>query len=74
MMVDPTNLMNLRLKLALLLLPVLLACSIVTLADEFRPALLEITEREGGWIDVTWKVPMMGEKVLGLTPVLPEFL
>ena len=44
------------------------------LADEFRPALLEITEREGGWVDVTWKVPTMGEQVLALTPVLPEFL
>ncbi|RLA13814.1 MAG: HupE/UreJ family protein [Gammaproteobacteria bacterium] len=43
-------------------------------ADEFRPALLEINERDGGWVDFTWKVPMRGDKVLALTPVLPEFL
>ena len=43
-------------------------------ADEFRPALLNITEREGGWVDVTWKVPTMGDQVLALTPVMPEFL
>ncbi len=74
MMAGPANFVNLRLKFAFLLLTVLLACPFALSADEFRPALLEITEREGGWIDVTWKVPMMGEKVLGLTPVLPEFL
>ncbi len=43
-------------------------------SDEFRPALLEINEREGGWIDVVWKVPMRGNEVEDLTPVLPEFL
>jgi hypothetical protein len=52
----------------------LLLSSFSLKADEFRPALLEINERDGGWIDVTWKVPMMGEQVLALTPVLPEFL
>lgn len=44
------------------------------LADEFRPALLEINERDGGWIDITWKVPTLGDQVLALTPVLPKFL
>jgi hypothetical protein len=54
---------------------VLLGCLPLSLpADEFRPALLEITERDGGWVDVTWKVPMMGDQVLALTPVLPDFL
>jgi hypothetical protein len=53
---------------------VLLAAPFALLADEFRPALLEINEGEGGWVDVTWKVPMMGDQVLALTPVLPEFL
>jgi hypothetical protein len=53
---------------------VLISAPLTLLADEFRPALLEITEREGGWVDVTWKVPTMGEQVLALTPVLPEFL
>jgi len=42
-------------------------------ADEIRPALLELTERDGGWVDVTWKVPMRGDRTLALTPVLPEF-
>ncbi len=42
-------------------------------ADEFSPALLEITERQGGWVDVTWKVPMRGEKAIALQPVLPDF-
>lgn len=42
-------------------------------ADEIRPALLELAEREGGWVDVTWKVPMRGDRTLALTPVLPEF-
>ncbi len=46
----------------------------VVLADEFRPALLEITEREGGWVDVTWKVPVRADRALALTPILPEFL
>jgi hydrogenase/urease accessory protein HupE len=53
---------------------VLLACPFALLADEFRPALLEINEREGGWVDVTWKVPMRGDQVLAITPILPESL
>jgi hypothetical protein len=52
----------------------LLSAPCALLADEFRPALLEITERDGGWVDVTWKVPTMGDQVLALTPVMPEFL
>ncbi len=43
-------------------------------ADEFSPALLEISEREGGWVDVTWKVPIRGNRAVALTPILPEFL
>ncbi len=42
-------------------------------ADEIRPALLELNEREGGWVDVTWKVPMRGDRTLALRPVLPDF-
>jgi hypothetical protein len=61
-------------KLVACALLVLLTSPIDLLADEFRPALLEVTEREGGWVDVTWKVPMLGDRVLSLTPVLPEFL
>ena len=66
--------LNIQNRLLLLLLPLLLFTTFAATADEFRPALLEINEREGGWIEVTWKVPMAGEKVLALTPVLPEFL
>ena len=53
---------------------VLLAAPFALLADEFRPALLELNERDGGWVDLTWKVPMRGDQVLALTPVLPQFL
>ena len=63
-----------RQRILFWLSPLLLLASFAVLADEFRPALLEINEREGGWIDVTWKVPMAGDKVLALTPVLPDFL
>jgi hypothetical protein len=65
--------LTLRLKMALCLLPLLMAFSFALTADEFRPALLEVTEREGGWAEVRWKAPTMGEQVLALTPVLPEF-
>jgi hydrogenase/urease accessory protein HupE len=41
-------------------------------AHEIRPALLEINERQPGIYDVTWKVPALGNRVLGLAPVLPD--
>ena len=44
----------------------------VAVADEIRPALLEITEQTPGNYEVIWKVPMRGDLVLGLRPVLPE--
>jgi len=43
-------------------------------AHEIRPALLDITEREPGWFDVTWKVPVRGDQALALNPVLPASL
>jgi len=55
------------------LLMVLAAFPAAVSADEIRPALLELAEREGGWVDVTWKVPMRGDRALALTPVLPKF-
>ncbi len=61
-------------KLAAFTLFALLACPITLVADEFRPALLEIHEREGGWVDVIWKVPRIEDRILALTPVLPEIL
>ena len=62
-----------RCKLVACALLVLLVSPTILLADEFRPALLEIIERDGGWVDVTWKVPMLGDRVLNLKPVLPKF-
>jgi hypothetical protein len=44
------------------------------LADEFRPALLEITETQTGWYSVTWKVPMDGNQPVAISPLLPEAL
>jgi len=41
-------------------------------AHEIRPALLEINEPQPGFYDVTWKVPALGDRVLGLAPVFPE--
>jgi len=43
-------------------------------ADEIRPALLDIKEQNTGLFAVTWKVPTRGERVLPLTPRLPESL
>lgn len=43
-------------------------------ADEIRPALLEINERDGGWVDVVWKVPITGGAPEAMTPILPDFL
>ena len=60
----------------LFLLCLLLACFAMSgnaSADEIRPALLEITERDGGWVDVVWKKPALGDRVLRLEPVFPEF-
>ncbi len=56
--------------------PVLVGMHLATAAGahEIRPALLEITERDGGWFDVVWKVPTRGDRVLGLEPRLPKSL
>lgn len=43
-------------------------------ADEIRPALLDIKEQNTGLFTVTWKVPMRGNRVLPITPRLPESL
>jgi hypothetical protein len=43
-------------------------------ADEIRPALLDIKEQNTGLFTVTWKVPMRGNRVLAITPQLPESL
>ena len=43
-------------------------------ADEIRPALLDIKEQSTGLFAVTWKVPTRGDRVLAITPQLPESL
>jgi hypothetical protein len=43
-------------------------------ADEIRPALLDIKEQKTGLFVVTWKVPTRGDRVLSITPRLPESL
>jgi len=52
----------------------LIAIPSTALSDEFSPALLQINERDNGWLDVTWKVPVRQNRGLSLTPVLPDFL
>ena len=71
-MIDRIKFLRRRLAAGFLLVLFTTPCAV--LADEFRPALLELDERDGGWVDVTWKVPMRGDQVLALTPVLPQFL
>mgnify|MGYP001822858229 FL=1 len=44
------------------------------MADEFRPALLEITETEPGWYSVMWKVPTQTGRRLAISPVLPAHI
>jgi len=43
-------------------------------ADEIRPALLDIKEQNTGLFAVTWKVPTRGDRVLAITPQLPNSL
>jgi hydrogenase/urease accessory protein HupE len=63
--------------------PLWLACTVVVLvdisvmpvnADEIRPALLDIKERNTGLFAVTWKVPTRGDRMLAITPQLPASL
>jgi hypothetical protein len=43
-------------------------------ADEIRPALLDIKEQNTGLFAVTWKMPTRGNRILALTPQLPDSL
>ena len=43
-------------------------------ADEIRPALLDIKEQNTGLFAVTWKVPTRGDRILAITPQLPDSL
>ena len=50
----------------------LVAATSGALADEFRPALLEITETEPGWYAVTWNVPLSNGEPLAIAPKFPQ--
>ena len=68
-----SSMLKLGYRLALALLLVLPVIPSSLFADEIAPALLQIIERESGWVDVTWKIPVKNNRGLGLTPLLPEF-
>jgi hydrogenase/urease accessory protein HupE len=61
-------------KQILALLILLLAIPNTAFSDEFSPALLQIQERDSGWVDVTWKVPVRQKRGQNIRPVLPELL
>ena len=63
-----------RLHLLSCLLLVLMAVSVTAGADEFRPATLDVNERDNEWVDITWKVPLVQNAPVAAAPVLPEFL
>lgn len=50
----------------------LLAVGGVAFADEIRPGYLELSTTDGSAYSVKWKVPMKGNMVLSLKPVLPD--
>ena len=55
-----------------LLLGFLLLPATMALADEFRPALLEIAETEPGSFAITWKTRLTRGQRLALEPTLPD--
>jgi hypothetical protein len=62
------------LKSFVLALFIALNAAAPAIADEIRPALLDIKEQNTGLFAVTWKVPMRGDRVLAISPILPESL
>ncbi len=61
-----------RATASMLLLAAILCVASVARAHNVHPAFLELIEREGGQVDVTWKVPLYEGKPLPLTPILPD--
>ncbi len=61
-----------RAAASMLLLVAILCVAPAAHAHNVHPAFLELIEREGGQVDVTWKVPLYQGSPLPLTPVLPE--
>jgi hydrogenase/urease accessory protein HupE len=41
-------------------------------AHESRPGVLNIVEKEPGWFEVTWKIPILAEDQVVIRPVFPE--
>lgn len=60
------------LSAALLLASLITACAAG--ADQLRPGLLDIRETQPGWFQVTWKLPLVGDRMPPLTPRLPAVL
>jgi hydrogenase/urease accessory protein HupE len=54
------------------ILLLLLSFTIPAMADEIRPGYLELNTSDGLVYSVKWKVPMKGDLVLSLNPVLPD--
>ena len=50
----------------------LLAISATATADEIRPGYLELNTTDNTVYSIKWKVPMKGDMVLSLKPVLPD--
>ncbi len=62
--------MNMRKILIMIFM--LIAVGGQAVADEIRPGYLELSTTDGEVYSVKWKVPMKGDMVLSLKPVLPD--
>jgi len=54
------------------ILCLLLAFGASAIADEIRPGYLELNTSDSNIYSIKWKLPMKGDRVLSLKPVLPE--
>ena len=54
------------------ILLLLLSFTNAAMADEIRPGYLELNTSDGLVYSVKWKVPMKGDLVLSLNPILPD--
>ena len=61
-------------KATVLLLAAAILATPAARAHNVHPAFLELIERDGGQVDVTWKVPLYQGNPLPLIPLLPEGL
>ena len=57
--------MTKRFALRLVLLVAALACPTGVAADVYRPAYLELSQRDAETYDVVWRVPARGDRRLG---------